>query len=99
MERRNNKERLVTADHQVVIGSNIVLSIGGYANWTNISEGRVNKNIHQNVPGLTFINKLQPITYNLDLDAAEKIVQRPVIKDKDGKIAQLTSKEKGDRNL
>jgi len=40
------------------------------------------------VPGLSFINKLQPITYNLDLDAADKITQNPQLKDKDGKTIQ-----------
>ena len=40
----------------------------------------------ENVPGLTFINKLKPITYNLDLDAADKIIQPPAKKDKDGKL-------------
>ncbi len=78
----------ITASNQVRIGDGDVTSIGGYANWTNISDGRVKQNIKQNVPGLAFINKLQPITYNLDLDAADRIVQRPQIKDKDGKAIQ-----------
>lgn len=51
------------------------------------------------MPGLAFINKLQPVTYNLDLDAADKIVQRSPIKDKAGKIIQLSTKEKEDRNV
>lgn len=78
----------VTAPNEVSIGNSYVTSIGGYEDWTNISDGRVKKNIRQNVPGLAFINKLKPITYNLDLDAADKIVQRATLKDKDGK--QLT---------
>ncbi len=82
-----------TASEQVRIGSNAVTSIGGYVDWTNISDGRVKKNIQQNVPGLAFINQLQPVTYNLDLDAADRIVQRPVIKDKDGNAVQLTQEE------
>ncbi len=77
-----------TASNQVRIGDNNVTSIGGYADWTNISDGRVKKNIKENVPGLAFINKLKPVTYNLNLDAADKIVQRPEIKDKDGKPMQ-----------
>ena len=32
-----------------------------------------------------FINKLKPVTYNIDDDVINKIIQRPVIKDKDGK--------------
>jgi hypothetical protein len=74
------------ASNQVRIGNSDVTSIGGFTDWTNISDGRVKKNIKNNVPGLTFINKLKPLTYNLDLDAADKIAQRPAIKDKDGNI-------------
>ncbi len=73
---------IITGSNQVRIGDNSVTSIGGYKAWSNISDGRVKKNIKQNVPGLAFINLLQPITYNLDLDAADKIIQRPVIKNK-----------------
>ncbi|HEY2726342.1 MAG TPA: tail fiber domain-containing protein, partial [Parafilimonas sp.] len=79
---------LITASNQVRIGNSSVTSIGGYVTWSNISDGRVKKNIKQNVPGLAFINKLQPITYNLDLDAANKIVQPAALKDKNGKIIQ-----------
>ncbi len=76
----------ITATNQIRLGSSTVTSIGGYAGWSNVSDGRVKTNIKQNVPGLTFINKLQPITYNLNLDAADKIIQPPVHKDKDGKL-------------
>jgi hypothetical protein len=76
----------VTASNQVRIGNSSTTSIGGYANWTNISDGRVKKNIKENVPGLAFINKLKPVTYNLDLDAADKIMAVPAAKDKDGKL-------------
>lgn len=77
-----------SASDQVRIGNESIVSIGGFANWSNVSDGRVKKNIKQNVPGLAFINKLQPVTYNLDLNAADKIIQRPEIKDKDGKIIE-----------
>jgi trimeric autotransporter adhesin len=77
-----------TASNQVRIGNSSVTSIGGQVGWSSISDGRVKKNIQQNVPGLAFINKLQPITYNLDLDAADKIVQPPAHKDKFGKAMQ-----------
>ncbi len=82
-----------TAPSQARIGNEFTTSIGGYANWSNISDGRVKKNIKQNVPGLAFINKLQPITYNLDLDAADKIIQRPQQKNKEGEIIQFTQDE------
>jgi hypothetical protein len=77
---------IVTAPNQVRIGNSYTTSIGGYTNWTNISDGRVKKNIKENVPGLAFINKLKAVTYNLDLDAADKIIALPAAKDKDGKL-------------
>lgn len=86
-------QSLIAASNQVRIGNSSVTSIGGYADWTNISDGRVKKNIKENVPGLAFINKLQPITYNLDLDAADKIIQRPQLKDATGKIIQPSQDE------
>jgi trimeric autotransporter adhesin len=54
---------------------------------------RIKKNIRQNVPGLTFINMLQPITYNLDLAAADRITQPLARKDKDGQTLQPSQAE------
>ena len=65
----------VSADNQVRIGNSSITSIGGYAGWTNVSDGRIKKNIQANVPGLAFINRLQPVTYNLNLDAADDLQQ------------------------
>jgi hypothetical protein len=64
---------VATASNQVVIGNSNVTSIGGAAAWSVLSDARIKKNIRQNVPGLSFINKLKPITYNLDLDAIDRI--------------------------
>jgi trimeric autotransporter adhesin len=77
-----------SASNQVRIGDNSVTSIGGYADWTNISDGRVKRNMKQNVPGLAFINKLKPITYNLNLEAADRLIQSSAAKDKEGKISE-----------
>lgn len=75
---------ITTASNQARIGNSSTTSIGGYAGWTNISDGRIKKNISDNVPGLSFINMLKPVTYNLDLDAVDRIIQAPGRKNKDG---------------
>ena len=49
-------------------GSTSINSIGGYANWTNLSDGRFKSNIKQDVPGLRFIEKLIPVTYTIDYE-------------------------------
>lgn len=63
---------VVTASNQVRIGTNAITSIGGYVNWSNISDGRYKKNIQANVPGLVFINSLKAVTYTLDIDGLDK---------------------------
>ena len=65
-----------TASNQVRIGDNTITSIGGYVGWSTVSDGRAKKNIRSEVPGLDFINLLQPITYNLDLETLDEI-QKP----------------------
>jgi len=63
----------ITASNQVRIGNNTVTSIGGSISWSNLSDGRAVKNIQSDVPGLTFINNLQPVTYNMDLNAFDEL--------------------------
>jgi len=57
----------ITANNQARIGNSSTSSIGGYSNWTNISDGRFKKNIREDVKGLAFIMKLRPVTYQLDV--------------------------------
>jgi hypothetical protein len=83
---------ICTASSQVTMGNFSTDSYRAYSNWSNISDGRVKKNIKQNVPGLVFINKLQPVTYNLDLDAIDKIVQY-IRKDSTGKAVPYNKAE------
>ncbi|HMU11469.1 MAG TPA: tail fiber domain-containing protein, partial [Ferruginibacter sp.] len=56
-----------TASSQARIGNAATSSIGGYANWTNISDGRFKKDIKEDVKGIEFIMNLRPVTYHLDV--------------------------------
>ncbi len=56
-----------SANNQVRIGSTAVTSIGGQVGWTTVSDARFKNNVEQNVPGLEFINKLNPVTYHLSV--------------------------------
>lgn len=66
----------ISASNQVRIGNSAVSSIGGGVNWSMVSDQRVKKNIQENIPGLEFINKLQPVTYNLNLDAMDQFMNQ-----------------------
>lgn len=57
----------VDASNKVVVGDAAVTVIGGYANWSNLSDERFKKNIQEDVHGLDFIMKLKPISYNMDI--------------------------------
>jgi hypothetical protein len=65
---------VATGNNQVRVGNNSVSSIGGQVGWTTGSDKRIKKNIRTDVPGLDFINRLQPVTYNLDLDALDALL-------------------------
>ena len=62
----------ITASNQVRLGNSSVISIGGYAAWTNLSDGRFKTDIMENVPGMALIEKLRPVTYRLNMDALAK---------------------------
>jgi len=59
----------ITTSNQIRIGNMNVTSIGGYTNWTNISDQRFKSNIKENVKGLEFIKALRPVTYTLNQDS------------------------------
>lgn len=56
------------ASSTICLGNTSITGIGGYAFWTNLSDKRFKQNIKENIPGLEFIKKLRPITYNLDVE-------------------------------
>ena len=58
---------ICTASSQARFGNSATNSIGGYANWTNFSDGRYKKNMREGVKGIDFIMRLRPIMYNLDV--------------------------------
>ncbi len=65
----------ITASNQIRIGSSTVSSIGGFVNWSNVSDGRFKKNIKEDVSGLDFIRLLRPVTYNLDIDGLNEFLR------------------------
>ncbi len=67
----------ISASNQVRLGNSVVTSIGGYTNWTNVSDVRFKTDVQENVPGLAFIKKLRPVTYHLDMDAIAKYNKTP----------------------
>ncbi len=65
------------ADNTIRLGNPSVTTIGGYANWSNVSDGRFKINVKEDVFGLDFLLKLRPVIYNLDMDAISKFNKTP----------------------
>ena len=61
-----------TADNQIRFGNAATTSIGGFAGYTDLSDGRYKKNVQENVGGIDFILKLRPVTYQLDIAGINK---------------------------
>jgi hypothetical protein len=62
----------VTSSNTIRIGNSSITQIGGAVGWSNLSDGRFKTNVTPDVPGLDFILKLRPVTFNWDLDALDR---------------------------
>ena len=60
----------------IEIGNTSVSWIGGQVGFFNYSDGRIKKNVQDNVPGLSFITKLRPVTYHFDLHKQNEMVYK-----------------------
>lgn len=65
-------------DNSVVVGNPWVTSIGGPVGWTNLSDGRFKRNVAEDVPGLSFVSRLRPVTYTLDVAGMNKAIRAPL---------------------
>ena len=83
-----------TASSQVTIGNSATNSYRAYSNWSNISDGRYKKNIKENVPGLTFINKLKAVTYNLDARGLDNFLNKSRANKSEAGVSANTSMNK-----
>ncbi|MGE0636215.1 MAG: tail fiber domain-containing protein [Bacteroidia bacterium] len=79
-----------TGDNQVVLGNVGIASIGGYEDWTNLSDSRYKKNIAENVKGLDFIMKLRPVTYNYAVNDLAAFLKEDQKRDEQGNIYTQT---------
>ena len=63
-----------TASNQVRVGNTSVSSIGGQVAWSTLSDGRFKTEISDDVPGLSFILGLRPVTYQVDTESLNRFL-------------------------
>ena len=56
-------------------------SIGGQVGWSTLSDERIKFDIQNNVPGLAFINKLSPVTYQYNIDKENILLEAKMAKE------------------
>ena len=66
-----------SSSNSIEIGNTSVSWIGGQSGWSTYSDRRIKDNIQNNVPGLEFINKLNPVTYTLNIHRQNEICGIP----------------------
>ncbi len=74
----------------IVLGNSNILTLQcNTSTITTPSDGRFKKNVCEAVPGLKFITKLRPVTYNMDMDKMAEILQTPdIVRSKESECLQ-----------
>jgi trimeric autotransporter adhesin len=67
--------------NQVFLGNASNTWIGGWVGWSIYSDGRMKKNIKEDVQGLAFIKRLRPVTYHRDIDLATTLTGNKSVAD------------------
>ena len=83
---------VVDRSNKVRIGNSSVTSIGGQVGWTTFSDGRYKTNVNENVPGLSFINSLRPVTYTVNVKGINQYYNRGITTPGDGNGSNTADK-------
>ena len=65
---------IVNATNKIRLGDNNVTVIEGAVAFSHPSDSRFKTHVQQNVPGLSFINQLNPVTYDFDTEKYQDFV-------------------------
>lgn len=62
--------------NSVTCGNSSISFMVAQVQWSSFSDRRIKDNIKENVPGLAFINKLKPVTYNLNIHREDEMLNK-----------------------
>jgi len=65
---------LVDRSNMVRLGNSSITRLESAVSLTTPSDGRVKKNVEENIPGLAFIEKLRPVSYNYDMRKMDELM-------------------------
>jgi len=65
---------IVDNHNRIELGNTSVSVIAGAVGFSTYSDSRIKDNVREDVPGLTFINQLRPVTYHLNVHRENEMV-------------------------
>ncbi len=71
-----NAGGVVNANNRIEIGNTSITAIAGQVGFSTYSDARIKDNIREDVPGMSFIIKLRPVTYNLNIHRENEMVYK-----------------------
>jgi hypothetical protein len=77
----NGSGGFVNANNRIELGNTSVGVIAGQVGFSTYSDARIKDNVKEDVPGLSFISKLRPVTYNLNIHKENTMVYKGTKKD------------------
>ncbi len=80
-------------NNSVTIGNSSMTSIGGAVGWSQVSDGRFKREVVEDVPGLEFVTRLRPVSYQVDRAALQAFLKGEAVEN--GKTAQEQPRETG----
>ncbi|MGB4850614.1 MAG: tail fiber domain-containing protein [Saprospiraceae bacterium] len=78
-----NSGGIVNNSNRIELGNSSISVIAGQVGFSTYSDARIKDNIKEDVPGLAFISKLRPVTYNLNIHRENEMVYKGTKKDED----------------
>ncbi len=71
-----NSGGMVNANNRIELGNTSVSVIAGQVGFSTYSDARIKDNIKEDVPGLAFIGRLKPVTYNLNIHRENAMMRK-----------------------
>lgn len=87
----------IIENNYIAIGNTGIKKIQGQVNFTTFSDGRFKKEVKENVPGLSFINKLKAVTYKLDVSGISKVLHEDITDGDDNSEAKKATEKLMDK--
>ena len=71
-------QQALSASNRIEVGNTSVSVIAGQVGFSTYSDARIKDNIQADIPGLSFISKLRPVTYNLNIHRQNEMIYKGI---------------------